>query len=316
MSDTTSSAGAIYLITVERPDAQAKFYVGKSIDAHRRGNSHFLALRQGKHRNRLLQRAWNAYGEASFDFTILRRVSPAGLIVAEQEALDAMRAVYGDGRLLNIMKDCVETRLGVAHTDETRARLRETQKALWKDPEYRRSQLPKLQAAAASAEAKAARSAAAKQFHGTPEQRALNSERARSYGVDPVVKQRRKEANARPEVREKRSASAKRALSSPAVVERIRQQQMVIQNDPALKARIAATNATAESKAKRRSANSAANRSPDYILKQREIQKIRQNDPDVKARKSAAVRAAMATPEYKESRRRAFAARKERAQHP
>lgn len=48
-----------------------KWYVGQSINIERRWRHHKLFLRNGTHCNQHLLRAWNYYGESSFDFVVL-----------------------------------------------------------------------------------------------------------------------------------------------------------------------------------------------------------------------------------------------------
>src|SRR5258706_4141008 len=48
-----------------------KFYVGSAIDCKRRKTRHFSELRNGVHKNRHLQAAWNKYGEQAFVFVVV-----------------------------------------------------------------------------------------------------------------------------------------------------------------------------------------------------------------------------------------------------
>jgi len=50
------------------------FYIGSAVDLKRRKSRHFSELRNNKHNNSHLQRAWNAYGEASFEFIVVEYV--------------------------------------------------------------------------------------------------------------------------------------------------------------------------------------------------------------------------------------------------
>jgi len=51
--------------------ANGKFYIGSSNNLKNRHRQHFQDLRANRHRNNLLQRAWNKYGEKSFSFEII-----------------------------------------------------------------------------------------------------------------------------------------------------------------------------------------------------------------------------------------------------
>lgn len=55
-------------------------YIGSSIDMHRRHKEHMLDLKQNKHGNSYLQRAYNKYGEKSFTFEILECVADKDLL--------------------------------------------------------------------------------------------------------------------------------------------------------------------------------------------------------------------------------------------
>lgn len=76
----------IYTITNE---IKGKGYVGSSINIPSRWASHKSSLRRGKHRNTLLQNAWNKYGESAFRFDVLEEVADiAKLKQREQIWLD------------------------------------------------------------------------------------------------------------------------------------------------------------------------------------------------------------------------------------
>lgn len=65
-----------------------KVYVGSSINVLKRGYIHQWALRQNKHPNQKLQRAWNKYGEHSFEFSVLESCTHDQLLRREQYWLD------------------------------------------------------------------------------------------------------------------------------------------------------------------------------------------------------------------------------------
>jgi group I intron endonuclease len=65
-----------------------KFYLGSSINIERRFGRHMNDLRKNKHDNVYLQRAWNKYGEKSFEFLINRECSSIDLLNEEQKDLD------------------------------------------------------------------------------------------------------------------------------------------------------------------------------------------------------------------------------------
>jgi group I intron endonuclease len=65
-----------------------KIYVGSAVDFQQRWHQHRLSLRNGRHRNRHLQSAWNKYGEENFVMEILEYASPAELLQMEQKWID------------------------------------------------------------------------------------------------------------------------------------------------------------------------------------------------------------------------------------
>lgn len=64
--------GGIYGI---RNIANNKIYIGLSSDIYKRWKTHLNNLNKGKHINDHLQSAWNEYGENSFDFFIIEKIS-------------------------------------------------------------------------------------------------------------------------------------------------------------------------------------------------------------------------------------------------
>lgn len=65
-----------------------KRYVGSSQNIKRRFSDHRSGLRRGDHRNLILQRAWDKYGEDKFTFVILEECEIDMLIIREQAHLD------------------------------------------------------------------------------------------------------------------------------------------------------------------------------------------------------------------------------------
>ena len=61
-----------------------KIYIGSAVDLRKRWYKHWWSLRRGKHHNIFLQHAWNKYGEAHFEFSVLELVDVSGLLHAEQ----------------------------------------------------------------------------------------------------------------------------------------------------------------------------------------------------------------------------------------
>ena len=91
-----------------------KSYVGSAVSFRKRWKEHLRQLSNGDHHSTVLQRAWNKYGEAAFEFKKLLVCAKADLIWFEQRALDALKPAY------NICKIAGSV-LGYQHTDEAKA---------------------------------------------------------------------------------------------------------------------------------------------------------------------------------------------------
>lgn len=66
-----------------------KLYIGSSRDCERRKSEHFSRLRRGAHINKRLQSAWDKYGEANFEFTVI-------FTVLDQSALESVEQCFLD----------------------------------------------------------------------------------------------------------------------------------------------------------------------------------------------------------------------------
>lgn len=92
-NDTLKLKSGIYKI-VNKVDG--KYYVGSTKDFDKRWKKkHRKQLRANNHYNDKLQRAWNKYGENSFEFQIIEHISPPtpeSLQNAEQPYLDIAKA--------------------------------------------------------------------------------------------------------------------------------------------------------------------------------------------------------------------------------
>lgn len=212
-----NTRSGIYYIIVDCAGV-LRWYAGKAHDLCKRRSQHFISLRKGNHANRFLQRAWEKYGEASFTFLVIENCSPSELRNKEQVHLDRLRAEYGDDRIFNILKECVDTRLGVQHTEETRKRFRE----LWSDPVIRNARIVAQRRTKDTPESKERRSAAAKEANARPEVIALR----RASFDDPSAKAMHaaavKAALAKPDIKARHKESCKRAQNTKEVKERQR----------------------------------------------------------------------------------------------
>ena len=72
------------------------FYIGSSSNCRRRKVEHFSKLRNNKHKNQHLQRAFIKYGEENFDFVIIAQCPKSRLLVEEQKLLDELKPKYNN----------------------------------------------------------------------------------------------------------------------------------------------------------------------------------------------------------------------------
>lgn len=71
-----------------------KFYIGSSIRMGTRFASHRRELRRGEHSNLILQRAWDKYGEAWFQFKPILTCAKSMLLFYEQQLIDKAKPEY------------------------------------------------------------------------------------------------------------------------------------------------------------------------------------------------------------------------------
>lgn len=101
----------IYQITNLR---NGKSYVGSAARFNSRWRLHKTQLAEGKHHSVVMQRAWDKYGEAAFEFKRLLVCAKEDLLWYEQRAIDVLKPAY------NICKVAGSV-LGYRHTDEAKA---------------------------------------------------------------------------------------------------------------------------------------------------------------------------------------------------
>ena len=92
-------------------------YVGSAVVLHKRRNSHFHALRKGKHDSIYLQRAWAKYGPESFYFKPFIVCRREDLIYFEQRAIDVLKPRYN-------MRAIAGSNLGAKFSDAAKAKMR------------------------------------------------------------------------------------------------------------------------------------------------------------------------------------------------
>lgn len=95
-------------------------YIGQSANLQSRFCCHFSTLKNNKHENQHLQRAFNKYGKENFIFKILVYCELFELTRYEQFFID----LYPD-KLYNIRRECVESNFGIKWSEESRKKASE-----------------------------------------------------------------------------------------------------------------------------------------------------------------------------------------------
>lgn len=116
--------GGIYTITCL---GNGRVYVGSSIDINRRFRHHRRDLQEGRHKNVLLSRSWNKYGEDAFLFAIVEVVTDRNLLIErEQWWIDCLNSANRrDGFNLSPRAG---SSLGVKHSEDARLRMSKAMK--------------------------------------------------------------------------------------------------------------------------------------------------------------------------------------------
>lgn len=106
--------------------ANNHYYIGSAESFARREWQHKYALRRNEHKNPRLQAAWNKYGADMFVFEVIEIVAE-GRTAFDIENTYLMKCV-GQPDCYNINTDAYVPRLGVAHTEETKQKLKVSRK--------------------------------------------------------------------------------------------------------------------------------------------------------------------------------------------
>lgn len=127
--------GGIYQI---RNKINGRRYVGSTSNFVRRKSQHFTQLRDNKHSNQQLQRAYDKYGENAFIFEVLEELPKDKLIKKEQEYLNANTNGYNIAKIAGSNAEVPRTKewlykmsesqKGVKKSDATKKRMSEAKK--------------------------------------------------------------------------------------------------------------------------------------------------------------------------------------------
>ena len=121
----------LYLCSMEksgiyqiRNKVNSKSYIGSSTRLSKRWKRHLTDLKCNVHHSLALQRAFHKYGSDNFEFTILENCEESKLLDREQYYLNTLKPEY------NICKTAGNC-LGVTHSEETKQKQKESNKAYW-----------------------------------------------------------------------------------------------------------------------------------------------------------------------------------------
>lgn len=153
--------GAIYRIEISRGDRPSSFYFGQSVNSKERWRQHLRALRAGRHDNTRMQRSFMKYGESAFSFSVILVCEPttAAMTLYEQAILDFYLTELGDGRIMNVMRQCVNTHLGVKRRPESIERLAAALRGKKKTPAQIEAMAARMRGTKRSIESRDAQSA-------------------------------------------------------------------------------------------------------------------------------------------------------------
>ena len=99
-----------------------KKYIGQSVNIEKRKQKHFSNLKRNCHENGHLQNAYNKYGKDAFEFKILEYCKKDILTKREQYFVD----LHTPEILYNIRLECVDSNLGMKHSEESKQKIRAT----------------------------------------------------------------------------------------------------------------------------------------------------------------------------------------------
>lgn len=207
-----------------------KKYIGSAVDIGKRWLQHRRALRNDRHINSYLQRAWNKDGESNFELKIDYKCDDKQVAQLLEQLWFDYYFIFAKAKRYDIY-NLSDRASGGPMTDENKAKLRK----IFADPVMRAKRLEAQLKVLNSPEEKARRDARNK----SPELRTKRSAIQRVVQNKPEVNDKRIRScaitNAKPEVKALRSAKAKEINSRPAVLEKNRAKNKTIQNTPEMK---------------------------------------------------------------------------------
>lgn len=114
-----------------------KIYIGSTSKLNKRFNKHKRNLINNRHHSIALQNAFNKYGIDKFEFSILEECDDLDkLQELEQFYLDYYQS-YDRDKGYNILKDAYRGARGFKHSEETKRKISQSAKNMWKNPVIR-----------------------------------------------------------------------------------------------------------------------------------------------------------------------------------
>jgi len=120
-----------------RNKKDGRAYIGSSVDVESRMRGHKSMLKRGKHYNRLLQGAFDTFGEDSFEFIVLEANVPTDNLRNREEYYTSLYGTNLSGKGYNIRKEVLSNK-GISLTDESKSRIRKSKMGS-KNPFYHRT---------------------------------------------------------------------------------------------------------------------------------------------------------------------------------
>lgn len=129
LDDPVWRSGFVYTIAnIET----GKVYVGSSVNPKRRFSLHRRDLVAGVHHSRILQNAWNKYGESAFHFNVVEDVEDVNFMVAREQ--------FWIWRNWSVLMNCcmvAGSPLGIKRSAEQRKAASDSKKAFYATPKGR-----------------------------------------------------------------------------------------------------------------------------------------------------------------------------------
>jgi group I intron endonuclease len=200
-----------------------KVYIGSSVDVRGRFNSHRSDLRQNKHGNSKLQRAWKKHGEEAFVFEIIEECAPGDVRDIEQRYLDELFIKSDRNEFYNLYSSACgltpeqarEENLKRWSDPEFKAKASASFKKTWSDPEL----LARHREACKNNYEKIADIDGWKEkqhiAHNTDDYKQRSAERAKQQWSDPETRAKMMNSLSSEESRAKKSVAAKKISLDP-----------------------------------------------------------------------------------------------------